>query len=247
MICPSSMDFRETGYPGAVDSQMRASRRVGLPGGQRDEIIFAHALQDQEGERSRAAIRHEMRPPGPDGIDVTGLQPQFLLRVLQKQSHLAFEHVERVGDIGMGVPRHLLGRRELQLRDAKAGAGGMHRAALDVIEVTGVLDWLALLHVGLPGSSAPIAREQGAMLACFGRSRNCRVDFMGKRINRCIELLELDHAIYYDGPHSGHVLTHAQGRIDAATWADYMNVGMEHGAFDMAGLAEYLHGMVDAG
>src|SRR6476661_2472228 len=70
---------------------------------------------------------------------------------------------------------------------------------------------------------------------------------MGKRISRCVELLAQDQAIYYDGPHSGHVLTHAQGRIDAATWADYMNVGMEHGAFDMAGLAEYLRGMVEAG
>src|SRR5258705_8549671 len=70
---------------------------------------------------------------------------------------------------------------------------------------------------------------------------------MGKRINRCIELLEQDQAIYYDGPHSGHVLTHAQGRIDAGTWADYMNVGMEHGAFDMAGLAADKRGLVDAG
>jgi 2-keto-3-deoxy-L-rhamnonate aldolase RhmA len=70
---------------------------------------------------------------------------------------------------------------------------------------------------------------------------------MPKRINRCIELLEQDIAIYYDGPHSGHVLTRAQGGIDAATWADYMNVGMEHGSFDMAGLAEYMRGLVDAG
>jgi len=70
---------------------------------------------------------------------------------------------------------------------------------------------------------------------------------MAARINRCIELLEQDQAIYYDGPHSGHVLTHAQGRTDAATWADYINVGMEHGSFDMAGLAEYMRGMVDAG
>ena len=70
---------------------------------------------------------------------------------------------------------------------------------------------------------------------------------MANRINRTIALLEAGQAIYYDGPHSGHVLTYEQGRIDAATWADYMNVGMEHGSFDMAGLAEYLRGMVDAG
>ena len=62
---------------------------------------------------------------------------------------------------------------------------------------------------------------------------------MANRINRAIELLAQGQAIYYDGPHSGHVLTPAQGREDAGTWADYMNVGMEHGAFDMTGLAEY--------
>ncbi len=70
---------------------------------------------------------------------------------------------------------------------------------------------------------------------------------MPGQINRTIALLQANQAIYYDGPHSGHVLTYEQGRIDANTWADYMNVGMEHGAFDMAGLAEYLRGMVDAG
>ena len=70
---------------------------------------------------------------------------------------------------------------------------------------------------------------------------------MGKRINRAIELLAQDQAIYYLGAHSGHQLTRAQGREDAGTWADYINVGMEHGAFDMAGLAEYLAGLVEGG
>lgn len=70
---------------------------------------------------------------------------------------------------------------------------------------------------------------------------------MASRINRALELLEQDQAIYYDGPHSGHVLTFEQGRRDAGTWADYMNVGMEHGAFDMTGLAEYLRGLADGG
>ena len=68
-----------------------------------------------------------------------------------------------------------------------------------------------------------------------------------KRINRAIELLEADQALYYDGPHTGHVLTYDQGRRDAKTWADYINVGMEHGAFDMTALAEYMRGLVDGG
>ena len=59
---------------------------------------------------------------------------------------------------------------------------------------------------------------------------------MPKRLNRAIELLEAGQALYYDGPHTGHVLTYEQGRKDAATWADYMNIGMEHGCFDPAGL-----------
>ena len=70
---------------------------------------------------------------------------------------------------------------------------------------------------------------------------------MGKRINRAIELLAAGQAIYYAGGHSGHVLTRAQGREDAHTWADYINVGMEHGAFDMAGLALYMAGLAEAG
>jgi 2-keto-3-deoxy-L-rhamnonate aldolase RhmA len=67
------------------------------------------------------------------------------------------------------------------------------------------------------------------------------------RINRAVELLEQDQPIYYMGPHTGHVLTYEQGKEDAHTWADYINVGMEHGSFDMAGLAEYMRGLVDGG
>jgi 4-hydroxy-2-oxoheptanedioate aldolase len=70
---------------------------------------------------------------------------------------------------------------------------------------------------------------------------------VASRINRALELLAQDQAIYYVGGHSGHVLTYAQGREDAHSWADYINVGMEHGAFDMAGLAEYMRGLVDGG
>ena len=69
---------------------------------------------------------------------------------------------------------------------------------------------------------------------------------MAQRINRLVELLAAGQAIYYDGHHAGHVLTRAQGREDAATWADYMNIGMEHGCFDMSGLEAYMRGMAEA-
>jgi 2-keto-3-deoxy-L-rhamnonate aldolase RhmA len=70
---------------------------------------------------------------------------------------------------------------------------------------------------------------------------------MAARINRAIELLMQDQAIYYVGGHTGHVLTREQGRRDAQTWADYINVGMEHGAFDPAGLDAYMLGLSEGG
>jgi len=70
---------------------------------------------------------------------------------------------------------------------------------------------------------------------------------MAPRVNRAIELLESGPPIYYVGGHTGHVLTYEQGQHDAKTWADYINVGMEHGAFDMAGLDQYLRGLSDGG
>ncbi len=70
---------------------------------------------------------------------------------------------------------------------------------------------------------------------------------MAHRINRAVELLAQDQPIYYTGGHTGHVLTYEQGKKDAHTWADYINVGLEHGCFDMTGLAEYMRGLADGG
>jgi 4-hydroxy-2-oxoheptanedioate aldolase len=70
-----------------------------------------------------------------------------------------------------------------------------------------------------------------------------------KRINRAIELLEDDQPIYYTGLHSfsRDFLTYEQGEKDSAIWADYINIGMEHGPFDMGGLEAYMDGLVDGG
>ena len=72
---------------------------------------------------------------------------------------------------------------------------------------------------------------------------------MVKRINRAIELLESDQPIYYTGLHSfsRNFLTYEQGIKDSSIWADYINIGMEHGAFDMGGLEAYMDGLLDGG
>ena len=72
---------------------------------------------------------------------------------------------------------------------------------------------------------------------------------MIQRINRAIELLEDDQPIYYTGLHSfsRDFLTYEQGKKDSAIWADYINIGMEHGPFDMGGLEAYMDGLVDGG
>ena len=70
---------------------------------------------------------------------------------------------------------------------------------------------------------------------------------MPKRINRAIELLEQGQPIYYTGGHTGADLSYEAGKRMANTWADYINIGMEHGAFDMAGLDRFMQGLVDGG
>ncbi len=70
---------------------------------------------------------------------------------------------------------------------------------------------------------------------------------MGNRVNRAIELLDQGQPIYYSGGHTGHVLTREQGRKDASIWSDYINVGMEHGSFDMGGLERFMQGLVEGG
>ncbi len=70
---------------------------------------------------------------------------------------------------------------------------------------------------------------------------------MPSRINKAIELLEQDQPIYYVGSHFGEELSYEAGKRMAKTYADYINVGMEHGSFDMAGLDQFLLGLVDGG
>ncbi|MCY4117176.1 MAG: aldolase/citrate lyase family protein [Caldilineaceae bacterium] len=65
------------------------------------------------------------------------------------------------------------------------------------------------------------------------------------RINRAIELLEAEQPIYYSGVRGS--LNYRNGTVHRDTWADYLIVEFEHGAFDPVGLGEFMRGLVDAG
>jgi 4-hydroxy-2-oxoheptanedioate aldolase len=64
-----------------------------------------------------------------------------------------------------------------------------------------------------------------------------------KRLNKAIELLEQDQPIYYTGGGGGY----EEGKKLSQTWADYINYELEHGAFDMTKLREFMRGLVDGG
>lgn len=70
---------------------------------------------------------------------------------------------------------------------------------------------------------------------------------MPKRVNKAIELLEADQPVFYTGSHTGANLNYDAGRAMAQTWADYINIGMEHGSFDLGGLDNFMRGLADGG
>src|ERR1700744_1384462 len=88
----------------------------------------------------------------------------------------------------------------------------------------------------------------GASLsAIFGVATLAGQSSKPKHINRAIELLEQGKLVYYTGSHSGTIGTFEQGKKDAQTFADYISYDMEHAPFDVAGLAEYMKGLVAGG
>ncbi|HSF14297.1 MAG TPA: aldolase/citrate lyase family protein [Vicinamibacteria bacterium] len=64
-----------------------------------------------------------------------------------------------------------------------------------------------------------------------------------KRINKAIELLEQAQPVYYTATRGGY----EEGKELGQTWADYVNYELEHGAFDMTKLREFMRGLVDGG
>jgi len=63
------------------------------------------------------------------------------------------------------------------------------------------------------------------------------------RVNKAIELLEQGQPVYYTTSRGGY----EEGKELARTWADYINYELEHGAFDVTRLREFMRGLVDGG
>ncbi len=64
-----------------------------------------------------------------------------------------------------------------------------------------------------------------------------------ERVNSAIRRLANDAPAFYVGSHAGAELTFEAGVSMADTWADYINIGMEHGPLDLAGLDQFMKGM----
>src|SRR5947208_727672 len=65
-----------------------------------------------------------------------------------------------------------------------------------------------------------------------------------KRINKAVDMLAQGQPIYYTGAEDRG---YAGGKAAAKTWADYITYEMEHGAYDVAGLHEFMRGLADGG
>ncbi len=66
---------------------------------------------------------------------------------------------------------------------------------------------------------------------------------MAGRVNSAAAKLANGEPVFYTGAHAGAELTFEAGVAAADTWADYINIGMEHGPLDLAGLGRYMQGM----
>src|SRR6478609_11096511 len=87
----------------------------------------------------------------------------------------------------------------------------------------------------------------GVLCLALGIGTSVAQTYKPKHINRALELLADGQPIYYTGSHSGTAGTFEQGVKDAQTFADYISYDMEHAAYDIKGLQEYMRGLVAGG
>ena len=67
------------------------------------------------------------------------------------------------------------------------------------------------------------------------------------RVNKVVELLEQHQPVYFEFVDSASAGGYDGGRAIAQTWADYIAYDMEHSAFDVPALMQFIRGLADSG
>jgi 4-hydroxy-2-oxoheptanedioate aldolase len=67
------------------------------------------------------------------------------------------------------------------------------------------------------------------------------------RVNKALELLEQRQPVYFEFVDAVSAGAYNGGRALAQTWADYIGYDMEHSAFDVPALTQFMRGLVDGG
>src|SRR5262245_45057534 len=110
--------------PAALECSEERSRDTARPeaSSERHEIVLADALQHEKYRRRVTCIGDEVRALRGNGKSLASRQTHLFLRLLEKDSDCSFHDIERIVDIVVIMPRHLLSRAYLELADAKARA-----------------------------------------------------------------------------------------------------------------------------
>jgi hypothetical protein len=100
---------------------------------ERYEIVLADSLQHEKYRGRFACIGDEVGALRGDGKSLAPRQTHLFLRLLEKDSDYSLQDVERVVDIVVIMPGHLLRRAYLELGDAKARTRGVIGSTLDLV------------------------------------------------------------------------------------------------------------------
>ena len=110
--------------------------------------LAADALKHEERCGIIPAIGDKVRTARSDRIGIPRAKPHLLLRFAQEQPDPSLDDVERILNIAVEMPRHLLRRRDLKLADAETRPLCMTNATLYLIKMARIFDWLhRFLHL----------------------------------------------------------------------------------------------------
>jgi hypothetical protein len=89
---------------------------------ERYKIVLADSLKNEESCRAGPTIADQVWAARSHRIGLTWVEPYLLFGFTQEEADAPIDHIKRVLDITVAVPRHLLGRRDLEFGDTETAA-----------------------------------------------------------------------------------------------------------------------------